>query len=221
MEQNKRAEFFQRVWAMAKDGQQYLSPEMRSLIPRPYGKPLPAQVGFIGERYRGLVFCALNPAVPRRGDPEEDRRFRLLKDLAVTKDVSEASEVFEALMTQTRVCMAGEGVSPPWPGIYRNFVRKVLAGATLTLDNAAYIDVVPFPTEGNSVGLSKKMVHSCLNQHSLALLRALAPHTIVFRYKRSYEAWPASVLPKKTYVVGGMSASSTDIAAAVRMILTP
>ena len=160
----------------------------------------------------------LNPGNPG-GGKEEDHLFRLLGDLAETKEERAAKQIFDVLMEQTKRCMTGTGQDDrgPWK-VYSGFVKKILDGANLSLDHVAYMNVCHFPTKKNSSGLADQMVHASLVRHSEPLMKALDPKCVIFRYQKSRNPWPSEYLPRYTYIVGGIGASNADIQRATQIV---
>jgi hypothetical protein len=215
--------FFERVWAIAQDGIDYLPEDAKKTIPRYLGGSPPPQIGYLGERYCGVVLCQLNPGIApggmENGGAAEQRLFQLLGQFGAERERPLAYRLFESVMGQTEKCMtgqAGDGRNA-WP-IYSNFVRKLLSQSGLSLNQIAYINIAHFPTEGNSKGLTESLINATLHRHTIHLLRALNPSALVVRYKRTLDSLPTDLFPKHRYVVGGLVPSNADISLAAQKV---
>ena len=167
-----RENFSQRVWS----GDATLSQKLRQKVESVLGEMPPAQVGYIGSQNNGLVFCLRNPGLARggigHGGLEENRLFDLLSDLSSTTDEGDAELIFDRLMAQTELCMTGTGKDGrnPWRS-YSTFVKKILDGAGLFLNNVAYINVPNFPE------IPPASISSVVSRQTRLLFRELDPES--------------------------------------------
>ena len=205
-----REVFFRRSWRIARDADINLPLEVKNRVPRRGRRRPPAQVGFIGSSYKGIVFCLLNPGIAPGGfeeaGVEEDRYFDLLSELAKEEDEATARGTFESLMNQTRICMTGTGEDGrgPW-GPYSRFVGKVLDATNLSLEDVAYLNACNYP------GVPSSSIYKAVNSSTRELLFEMEPRAVIFRYKAAREIWPETDPAPFTYVVGGKFLSGESL----------
>ncbi len=198
-----RIAYFRQAWRIARDGQSFLKPQERASIPQPNGEEYPAQVGYIGPEYCGLVFCLMNHG-KAWAEPELLRLSKMLANVSEDNEI-EARKIFEELMDVT------ESFVPRWNN-YSRFVAKVLEGTELTYRNIAYFNTFPFPTRGDSKGLSEEMLNSAVSHHGKAVMKDLEPRVVIVRYKSVWDAWDnKGILPSASCLVSGIVASKAQI----------
>ena len=109
--------------------------------------------------------------------------------------------------------MTGTGKDGRNPGrSYSTFVKKILDGAGLFLNNVAYINVSNFPE------IPPASISSAVSRQTRFLFRELEPRVVIFRYKGARDVWPNDVVPRNSFVVSGISASYSDIQKAIEIV---
>ena len=147
----------------------------------PFVKRWP-QPGFIGKRYfdstvRVLVIGqnprASNNYESKRGDEE---MFELIRHLSHSRSADSLQQLFSMM----RRFMTGNSYGTPW-GVAEDMEKYIY----LTLDDIAYLNLIPLATHDNKVSLA-----TCKHAYERSTrlqIRMLHPHKILFHGNASYD----------------------------------
>jgi len=135
-------------------------------------------MGMVGAAYlpSSLSFVSVNPAGGKRGaksSPADDELYRMVEQLRDAKDESSQVNSFEDLASSFTASM------PTWT-IWRQYIDPVLAAISKTLEECAYLYLVPFRTRGDTGStMPEQFAAAGYARHLYRQLQLLRPGLII------------------------------------------
>ena len=133
--------------------------------------------GIVGPRYRGtLAILSVNGAGAKddsKALPSSDRMYEACQRLRASEPGASALQAFEALAQAVMASM------PDW-GVTKHHVQRILDAAQHSLDDIAYLYLVPFRTRGDAgSSMPQAYLDAGYSRHLVRQLPAVAPEVII------------------------------------------